>query len=117
MHAKIDYLKKPYILFSDGCPIVHVLHTAHENGDTGNYFYFSEDEFSRMVGHENWDGETFEVVQEGSQSWTGEVKVWKRESGNHGRRKTGDGDGQWEEGDTISLKSCLEGRIYTLYHL
>jgi hypothetical protein len=90
------------------------LHTAHEYGDTGKYFYFSEDEFSRMVGHENWDDETFEVVQEGSQSWTGQVIVWKKvgvgkfESGDHGRRKTGDGDGQWEEGDTISLKSCLE---------
>jgi hypothetical protein len=81
---------------------------------TEKYFYFSEDEFSRMVGHENWDDETFEVVQEGSQSWTGQVIVWKKvgvgkfESGDHGRRKTGDGDGQWEEGDTISLKSCLE---------
>ena len=56
-----------------------------------------------MVGYEDWSQKTFEVMQYGSQSWTGQVKVWKDESGAHGRRDPKDGaaDGQWKTGDTI----------------
>ena len=56
-----------------------------------------------MVGYEDWSQKTFEVMQYGSQSWTGQVKVWKDESGAHGRRDPYDGaaDGQWKTGDTI----------------
>ena len=68
------------------------MNTNHwQNGDTGKYFYFAEEEFSTMVGYEDWSDKLFEVMQHGSQSWTGQVKVWKHDSGAHGRRDSGDG--------------------------
>ena len=90
--------------FSATCPTVNVLNTNHwQQGDTGKYFYFAEEEFSTMVGYEDWSGKTFEVMQLGSQSWTGQVKVWKHVSGAHGRREplSGASAGQWQTGDTI----------------
>ena len=80
------------------------MHTNHrKHGDTGKYFFFADEQFSAMVGYEDWSQKTFEVMQYGSQSWTGQVKVWKDESGAHGRRDPYDGaaDGQWKTGDTI----------------
>ena len=93
------------------CPTVDILHTKHwRDGDNGAYFYFSEEDFNEMVGNEDWDNETFDVIQEGSQSWTGRVIVWKGKfwnSGAHGRRDSGSSSGQWAAGDTIELTSCV----------
>ena len=90
------------------CPTVDILHTKHwRDGDNGAYFYFSEEDFNEMVGNEDWDNETFDVIQEGSQSWTGWVKVWKHTQGAHGRRLRGRSSGQWAKGDTIKLTSCI----------
>ena len=72
------------------------------------YFYFSEEAFSKMVGNDNWDNKVFEVTQEGSQPWEGQVKVWKRSSGHHGRRDKGPSPGQWAEGDVIKMKYCVD---------
>ena len=68
-------------------------------------------------------GNVFTVVQKGSQSWEGRVRVWPRDSdGNsnpHGRREEGVADGQWKTGDTIALKGCTPkprpGRIYFIF--
>lgn len=64
-----------------------------------------------MVGDEDWNGETFDVIQQGSQSWTGLIKVWKgnHNSEAHGRRDSGSGPGQWAEGDTLALASRVNG--------
>ena len=64
-----------------------------------------------MVGHEDWDGKVFEVDQIGSQSWQGQVRVWKRSTGSHGRRETGAQPGQWVKGDTFKLTNCVEAGI------
>ena len=64
-----------------------------------------------MVGDQNWNGMTFEVMQEGSQSWTGKVILWKGadHSAAHGRRNDGtSAPRQWATGDTIKLKGCQE---------
>jgi len=93
---------------------VDILHTHHwKKGDNGQYFYFNEREFNKMVGNEDWNGKTFLMVQEGSHSWSGRVVVWKgnSRSGAHGRRYNNRGEtGQWESGDVIKLASCdIEG--------
>ena len=83
-------------------------------GDTGEYFYFSEQDFTDMVGIEDWESEIFDVIQKGSHNWTGKVKVWKAKfhnSGAHGRRdpkgsSNGSKPGQWAAGDTIELVNC-----------
>ena len=61
-----------------------------------------------MVGNENWDAMQYEVVQAGSDSWKGTVYVWNRESGSHGRKSEGAAAGDWKEGDTITLQTCIE---------
>ena len=94
------------------CSKVRVIHTNHwTQGDNGQYFYFSESEVEKMVGDQNWNGMTFEVMQVGSQSWTGKVILWKGadHSAAHGRRNDGtSAQGQWATGDTIKLKGCQE---------
>ena len=62
-----------------------------------------------MVGTDDWDGDTFEMKQTGSQDWTGTVKVWKETTANggaHGRRNSGDASNQWTADDIIILQSC-----------
>ena len=60
----------------------------------------------------------FKVKQDGSKSWTGQIIVWKGDmenKGAHGRRYpiASSKSGQWEEGDTITLRACLdEGKGY-----
>jgi len=92
------------------CSEVDVLHTKHwTDGNTGEYFYFSATDFDEMLGRSDWDGETFNVVQEGSQEWSGKVKVWKKSllnKGPNGRRASGSKPGQWRRGDTIALQEC-----------
>ena len=87
-----------------------MLHTNHwKDGDTGRYFYFSNVEFDEMVGNSNWDGKTFDIIQEGSQNWIGKIKVWKADwanKGPQGRREHGSDSGQWKTGDAIKLQEC-----------
>ena len=99
-------------IYASACFKIRVVHTKHwTQGDNGQYFYFFESELEEMVGDQNWNGMTFEVIQEGSQNWTGKVIVWKAadHSAAHGRRNDGtSARGQWATGDTIKLKRCLE---------
>ena len=68
-------------------------------------------------------GNVFTVIQKGSKSWEGKVRIWTRDSvGNsnpHGRREEGTADGQWKKGDTIGLKGCTSkprpGRVYFIF--
>ena len=87
---------------------MNVLHTKHRSGDNGKYFFFSNEEFDKMVGYKNWHGKKFEIVQEGSHSWRGKVTVWNVATGSHGRKSYGAANGDWKEGDTITLKYCSE---------
>ena len=111
------------------CPTVTILHTKHSTfGDKGQYFYVSKEELSKMIGIDKFNaipstGNVITVIQKGSQSWEGRVRIWSRDSdGNsnpHGRREEGVADGQWKNGDTIALKGCTSkprpGRIYSIF--
>ena len=93
----------------DICLELKVEHIDHwKNGESGMYFYFSGNDLTKKIGA-SW-GETggtkFEVIQEGSNSWTGQVVVFKHSSGAHGRRVIGYSSGQWKAGDTIKFKNC-----------
>ena len=74
---------------------------------------------NKMVGHTNWNNEKFEITQQGSQDWTGEVVVWKTstEGAPHGRRVTGSAPAQWATGDMIKLRLCSDiGRsVYLIF--
>ena len=64
-----------------------------------------------MVNSDDWDEKVFEVRMEsgdGKRYWTGEVKVWKRDSGSHGRKNDVKDfkDGDWKQGDKLTLLSC-----------
>ena len=106
------------------CPTVTILHTKHpkhDANDTGKYFFFSKEEFSNMVGYENWNRQEFEINQQGSRSWKGKVIVWSDgEFGSHGRKVTEDYDWgfewrDWKKGDMIKLLKCSQpGRIYCI---
>jgi len=88
------------------CPTVTVLGTW--DGDLGTHFVFSAEEFSNMVGYEEWDGQEYVIVQSGSNSWEGVVSVSK---GGKSSSFTISGDesaaGELKVSDTISLKSCI----------
>ena len=101
-----------FFLLLATCPKVNVLHTKHSSGDNGRYFFFSKEEFSKLVGDDNWNGQEFEIVQYGSHSWRGKVKVWSVASGSHGRKVDGVANGDWKKDDTIMLQTCSkEGKI------
>ena len=90
----------------DTCSLFNVLHTNHWNlGDSGQYFYFDESNFAAMVGFNDWDGKTFNIIQKGSLTWSGSVIVWKgtTDSAAHGRRNQGSSTNQWVTGDTIEI--------------
>ena len=100
-------------LFTDVCATVRVNVTKHPLGKS-KYFYFDENDITKMVGETDWNGKTFEVIQRGSKSWIGNITVWdsSHNYGANGRRdwaiaKIGD----WVDGDTIQLKSCVEEGI------
>ena len=62
-----------------------------------------------MVGHEQWDGQEFDIVSfrksvHGSDSWRGKVMVWNRGSGSHGRKSANPANGDWKKDDTIRLE-------------
>ena len=65
---------------------------------------------TELFGYTSWDGKTVEVVQRGSQTWSGTVIVWNRpdDRGLYGRRDEGAGEGQWQPGDTLTAKACAE---------
>ena len=89
------------------CPKVTVRHSPHKEG---KYFYFLPYEFTQMVGTDRWAGKEFEIIQYGSNSWTGKVKVWDVDmgQGGYGYKVNGKAEGDWKKGDTITLKACSE---------
>ena len=108
------------LLFTAKCATVSVLHTNHpRHGDDGKYFFFDEKDFTKMVGERAWNAKTYEVIQRGSKSWTGTIKVWNSSNdyGANGRRVTGEtgiknaAAEEWAQGDTIQLKACGEAGI------
>ena len=111
------------LLFTAKCATVSVIHTKHPKyGDRGKYFFFDENDFAKMVGKKEWNDENYEVIQRGSRSWTGTIKVWgsSNQHGGHGRRDTekkgieNAAAGEWAQGDTIQLKACGEAGITLL---
>ena len=76
------------------------------NGNVGKFFIFSGDEFSKMVGNDDWNNHQFEIIQGGSHSWEGFIKVWKDDDTPRGTKLFGAADGDWEKSDIIILKSC-----------
>ena len=91
-----------------------MLHTKHpRHGNKGKYFFFDENDFTKMVGETDWNNKKYEVTQRGSRSWTGIIKVWDSSNPNgiHGMRDTGEKGienaaiGEWAKGDTIQLKA------------
>ena len=109
------------LLFTANCATVNVLHTKHPRyGDRGQYFFFDENDFTKMVGEKEWSHKHYEVIQRGSRGWTGTIEVWggSNQIGAHGRRDTGKtgiaaspAEGKWAQGDTIQLKACGEAGI------
>ena len=67
------------------CPTVTILHTKHSTfGDKGQYFYVSKEELSKMIGIDKFNaipstGNVITVIQKGSQSWEGRVRIWSRD--------------------------------------
>ena len=87
-----------------------VLHTDHwRDGNTGQYFYFSETVFDQLAGKKFWTNEKFDVIQKGSRDWRGRITVWKgsKTGAAHGKRDTGSAAGQWVANDTIEMQDCL----------
>lgn len=93
----------------DICAVLKVDHINHwRDGQSGMYFYFSESDLNKKI-NSGWEhGTKFEVIQEGSNSWMGQVIVFKQteQGGAHGRRLEGAREGQWKAGDTIKFKNC-----------
>ena len=102
-------------LFTAQCATVSVLHTNHpRDGDNGKYLIFAANDFTKMIGETDWNTKTYEVIQRGSKSWTGMIKVWDGSTGQYGlagRRNVGAAAGNWAQGDTIQLKACGEAGI------
>ena len=67
-----------------------------------------------MVGHENWNDQQFQIEQEGSHTWSGNVTVWAgtSEYESHGRKSEGPTNGDWEKSDSIKLAGCKPRKIY-----
>ena len=64
-----------------------------------------------MISSVKYDGKVFNVRQEtedGKQKWNGEVIVWKHQSESHGRKNKGFEDGDWKQGDKLTLFSCAQ---------
>jgi len=92
------------------CPTVTVLETPTRDGVVGNYFDFSAEEFSDMVGYEDWHDIDYkaEIVQSGSNSWEGRIDVFKKKntSVGEGTKSYTAAAGDWKVNDTITLKEC-----------
>ena len=76
----------------------------------GKYFYARDDELEALFAHKKWDGETIEVVKEGSNEGR-KIIAWKRADGSHGRRNpiSDASASDWSVGDKIMLKACAMG--------
>jgi len=80
---------------------------SNENGEVGKRFIFSAEEFTKMVGYDDWLGQKFDIVLSGSQSLV-IVVVWK--DGNtfvgekSGYKAASAGD--WKVNDTFQLNGC-----------
>ena len=80
----------------------------------GEFFTFSAEEFSKMVGFDDWHNHEFRVVQSGSLSWEGMINVyhWKPPTGVKSFSSSG-----WKVNDTITLKSCSNpGKISSFHY-
>lgn len=82
--------------------------------DEGRTFYFDAADMNFMVGDSDWNNKKYDVVHHGSsQIWEGKVLL-READGIHaqayGTRTGGYAikKGQWEPGDIIHLKSCVE---------
>ena len=82
------------------------------------FFYFDENDFTKMVGETGWSNKNHEVIQTGSKNWTGTVKVWDNRDGvayggAHGRiePKNLGAVEHWVQGDRIQLKACEQKGI------
>jgi len=82
------------------CPTVTVLDVDRD------YFAFSAEEFTKMVGFDDWHNVEFRIVQSGSHSWEGVIRVYNRIDENPFKPFAFGGYGNWEVNDTITLKSC-----------
>merc|ERR1712136_461416 len=84
------------------CPTVTVLNVWSPKASIAKYFEFSAEEFSKMVGFDDWNNGEFRIVQSGSHSWEGMVSVYNSKNDD-----TPFGCcGPWEVNDTMTLKSC-----------
>ena len=102
------------LLFTAHCEKVSVLHTIHPFwGDTGKYFYFEASDFTKMVDGTDWHEKNYEIIQRGSKSWTGTIKVFddRENYGVFGRRDPGAAYEDWVQGDQMQLKACVEAGI------
>ena len=111
------------LLFTVQCATVSVLHTKMNSiqvdSDSGKYFVFDENDYTKMVGEKDWNAKAYEVIQQGSKSWTGTIIAWnKGPYAFHGRKHSGGPKddwnakaGDWAQGDTIQLKACGEAGI------
>ena len=72
------------------------------------YFSFIgfEDDMAELYGYSSWNRQNVEVVQRGSQTWTGTIIAWSAEK--VGRRAEGAAGGQWQAGDTLTVKACAK---------
>jgi len=94
------------VIDADTCLTVTVVESPNVNGTVGKYFMFLAEEFTKMVGYDNWQGQQFVIVQSGSQSWDGRVEVWKEGNTSVGKKDSVSADGDWKVNDTIELKGC-----------
>ena len=121
MGKSLESIKLPIIpelLSTDHCATVKVNHTNHPSypNSPGLYFYFDENEFTKMVGEKGWNNKKFEVIQRGSKNWTGTVIVWDSIAGRpyggaSGRIEPRNNAAHWVQGDRIQLKACGEAGI------
>ena len=79
---------------------------------------FLAEEFTKMVGYDNWQGQQFAIVQSGSQSWDGMVEVWKEVNTSVGKKwGSVPADGDWKVNDTIELYGCSNpGKIISFHY-
>ena len=84
---------------------VKVLRTS----DQHLYFWFSTAAWDAMINNKQWNNQVFSVKQSGSQTWSGNVVVWRYVGDSQGRREPNVPfvSGQWETGDTIKLAGKL----------
>ena len=70
-----------------------------------------------MTGNNKWNNKVIAITQEGSRSWSGNVRVWNHGNSPHGRREPGSDSApaQWAVGDKIKLTSCKKGMYISKY--